>query len=466
MAAPLISSISPTASESGVYLNKQLKAVFDQAMLTSSINQNTVLLYRSSDYKQIEGAVTYDSSDNSLLMIPYQILDENAGYTFILVGADQSSACIKNSSSEDLASSQSVQFVTGTTTYEPPQISPDTTQPDDEVAPSPTISILAPATVLDFSVADTYPDNRETNIGTMLPSGMCYIAEPSGYSSIYATFNEAIASGVNVDYTTWVTVEATPVNGDPALPAGVPSGSIVWPSGYNVLPLNHTIGWGASDPSGWYQNNEVLVTLSKYILSASGNYLVNDEQFYFTTTYNPLYCTVRKIRTAIGPYIREVPDDTVNRAIFENSLLAHQLGNETYGQDQWSIDNPSFAAKMYTCCKTQYDLLNTEILNRMSNAGQLKRLGDFTVQEQIDIARGLKVPIDQSIACMQFWVDKLIGKTGKVHPKMAVKGINNSATPPMRGVRTWTKVSPGMAPAGNTKGQRRNKLPNIYDNWS
>jgi len=239
------------------------------------------------------------------------------------------------------------------------------------------------------------------------------------------------------------------------------------PSGYIIQPSGDTLYWTTPYSSDWYQNNEIIVTVSKYVMNASGNYMSESQQFMFTTAFNPLYCSVQKIRMAIGPYIREIPDDTINRTIFNNSLLAYQLANETYGQQQWNIENPSFAAKMYTCCKSQFDLLNAELLNRVGDAGQLKRLGDFTVQDQLDLSKAMRPALDQAESCMAFWVDRLIGKEGKAHPQMAVKGVNNAATPPVRGVRTWVKTPPGRNyPASNTRNQRRLKLPSIYSQWS
>lgn len=461
MAAPLILSTNPLNGGTNEYLNVHLTVTFDQAMLETSINSNTFLLYRSSDYSQVEGMITYDSSNYTVTFIPVKSLDETSGYTFIIVGADQSAACVKNALSESFATSDSVQFTTGSEIYEPPQEEPDPTTPDEDVAPSPTIPVPEPAVSADFSIIDTNPDHRQTNIGTILPSGMVYIPEPDESSSIYVEFNENLWSS-GTAYLDWLTIEAEPVNGDPAYDSGVPAGTILPPSG------DAKLYWTATDPSGWYQNNEIVVTISKDVMNASGDYMAEAQQFMFTTAYSPLYCSVQKVRLAIGPYIREVPDDTINRSIFNNSLLAYQLANETYGQESWGIDSPTFAAKMYTCCKTQYDLLNAELLNRIGDAGQLKRLGDFTVQDQLDLSKAMQPAMDQALACMTFWVDHLVGKTGKAHPKMVVKGVSSTAMPPVRGVRTWTKDAPGRKsiPAANTRQQRRFKLPSIYSRWS
>ena len=223
MAAPLITTTNPTNGGVNEYLNVHIQVTFDQAMLESSLTSNTLLVYRAADYTQIEGMLSYDSSSYTSTFIPVKSLDESSGYTFIIVGADSSTDCAKNAASESLVLSDTVQFTTGSDIYEPPQTVTDPTNPEDEVAESPTDPVLEPAVCLDFCVTDTTPDNRQTNVGTALPSGRAYIPEPSGFSSVYVEFNYDLwPSGVA--YLDWMTIKAEPVNGDPAYPAAVPAG--------------------------------------------------------------------------------------------------------------------------------------------------------------------------------------------------------------------------------------------------
>ncbi len=482
MAAPNITLTTPLSNQTNVYINQLIYVYFDTNILESSVNQNTVLMYRSSDYSKVEGTTEYDIAESKATFIPGKVLDTDTSYTFILVGADQSSDCIKSDTLDSLADSEAMVFVTGSEIYEAVQPTQEEVEQEDQYAASPTIPVLEPVPDPDFSVLETYPENGTTNVGTSLPSGLCFIAQPSGvpipYSipvelasthpnpsglyTIYVKFNKELwPSGVEYsEWSDWLEITAEPVNGDPSITAAVPSGFIVPPSG-------DTLYWTSLDPSGWYSNNEITVTVSSDIINASGNLLGTDQYFMFTTAYNPLYCTVTKIRSAIGPYIKDVPDDTINRMIFENSLLAYQLANETYGQDQWGIESPSFPAKMYTCCKTQYDLLSAKLLDKACGAGQMKRLGDFTVQDPVDISKAIQGPLDSALSCMTFWVDRLIGQDGKAHPQMAIKGITNASTPPVRGVRTWVnQTGKSNIPAQNTRGTRRRKLPTIYSRWS
>ena len=478
--APNITSTTPENSATNVYVNQLIYVVFDVPLLESSVSLNTFLMYRASDYRQVEGTISYDSDLYTTTFIPDKVLDSDTSYTFIVVGEDQSADCVKSADLDELEESYAIQFVTGSEVYEEPQETEEQIEMENAYAPVPTIPVYEAAPDPDFVITEVYPENRTTNVGTIIDGGKCFIVQlsgadlppsriilndlypeytvASGYYSLYSEFNDTLSSDDD-DYLDWMSVEASPVNGDPSILSGVPAGFIVPPSG------NKTMYWTALDPSGWYQNNEVVVTVSKKVTNDDGGTLLQAQKFFFTTAYRPLYCTVQKIRLAIGPYIKDFPDDTINRTIFNNSLLAYQMSNEMYSQSQWGIDSPSFAAKMYTCCKTQYDLLTAKLLDKSCNSGQMKTLGDLSIQDPLDISKAISVPLESAIACMTFWVDQMIGKEGKVHPKMAIKGVTNASTPPVRGVRTWVKDPRGI-PASNTKTKRRNKVPSIYSRWS
>jgi hypothetical protein len=479
MAAPTITSTNPANNAIDVYINKLMLVVFSKDLAPASINANTFLIYRSTDYTQIDVSLTYNSSTFTVTVTPDKVLDQDTTYTLIVVGADQSTDCVKSTLSENLADSETYQFTTGTERDETQQTPQDEVIVEDEYAPAATVPVLTVAPNSDFIITETYPVHRATNLGTLNGDGTVTITQasgvpipynlpivlapgsvnPSGFYTISATFNEDLLAAGVATYQDWVEIEASPVNGDPAITAVAPSGFVVPASG-------ETLYWTCLDTDSWYENNEIIVTITREVISASGSTLTEEQQFMFTTAFRPLYCTVNKVRAAIGPYIRSIPDDTINRVIFENSLLAYQLSNETYGQAQWTVDNPSFAAKMYTCCKTQYDLLNAELLERSSGAGQMKRLGDFSIQEPLNLSAAIKGPMDAALACMQFWVGKMTGKDARAHPKMVVKGVSSTVTPPMRGVRTWTADNAYDTLGANKRVNRTNKLPNIYSNWS
>jgi len=106
MAAPTITSRTPSNNQTNVYINQLIYVYFDVALLTSSINGNTFLMYRSTDYSQVEGTTSYNSTEKKVTFIPGKVLDSDTAYTFIVVGVDQSSDCVKNDVLESLAESE------------------------------------------------------------------------------------------------------------------------------------------------------------------------------------------------------------------------------------------------------------------------------------------------------------------------------------------------------------------------
>ena len=460
MSAPIINTRTPSESEINVYLNQLIYVVFDQNIDSTTLDDNTVVLYRTSDYTILEKVFTYDSDTFTATFTPDVIFDKNTTYNMVVVGADQSTTCVKNAAGERLATTSTWFFTTGEDIYEAPADTEPETQPDVPVADAPVIQVLEPATVTDFAVTITDPENYESNIGTINSDNeTVYWPGP-----ITVTFNRLLASGAAVDQN-WVTLRAEAVDGDPATLTNVPSGVLA--SGGPMYSFVWTPVDYADNQYNWRTNNEIIVTLSEDIEDYEGNLLGSDYQFMFTMAYRPLYCTVKKIRTVIGPYIRDVADDTVNRLIYQNSLEAFNIANEVYGQNQWTIDNPTFAAKMWTCCKTQYDLLYARMLDDAANGpGQMKRLGDFNIQEQTALSEGLKGALQKALDCMNAWMKQLLGNNRRAKAKMVVKGVSAPTTPPMRGVRTWSVPTAGEGIGANKIAIRRMKSPSPYSEWS
>jgi hypothetical protein len=461
MSAPLINSKTPAEDAVSVYLNDYIEIVFDQAIDQATLNDNTVLLYRVSDYHVVEKTLSFNVGNNTLTIAPNIVFDQNTQYNAVVVGADQSSSCVKNVGAEPLAVSSTWNFTTGTLPKDPQGEfgEEDEEAIDKSTAESPVSLVLPPKSTEDLIIVSTNPENYSPNIGTMNGD-----FETEMYNGpITVTFNQPIASGSAVSQD-WVTFDVQPVDGDP-------STSTALPSGYLSNTLGSTLTWTPSTFAGnnynWRVNNEITVTVSASVKSATGTLLGNQFRFMFTTLYRPFYCTVPKIRSVIGSFIREIPDDTIARNIYLNSLEAYNIANTIYSQYLWSIDQPTFAAKMWTCCKTQYDLLYAKLLDMASSGpGMIKRLGDFTIQESTEIQAGVKGALQKSLDCSNAWLKLILGKYRRAKSKMAVKGVTSPATPPMRGVRTWT-LETGRDTLGDNKTlTRRIKSPGIYSDWS
>ena len=461
MSAPIITSKSPESNATGVYLNAYVTINFDQALKVESINDNTILLYRASDY-QVLGKTLSLSSNNSLVtVIPEIAFDTNTLYNVVVVGYDQSTTCIKNAGDESLAVHEEWNFETGTAVGDSPENSGEQNEEnvDLPVAESPVVLVPPAVDTTALSITATSPENYEANYGTI--NGDLVTAYLGGPITI--SFNRAMASGVLVDQS-WVTFVAEPVDGDPSNATLVPSGVLTNTVGNQLIWTPYTY---LGNDYNWKVNNEITITVSDHTKDFEGVELGNQYKFMFTTPYRPYYCTVSQIRTVIGSFIREIPDDTIARNIHLNSLEIYNIANTIYSQYKWDIDSPTFAARAWTRCKTQYDLLYAKLLDMASQGpGMIKRLGDFTIQESTDIQAGVKGALQKALDCSNAWMKLILGKYRRAKSKMAVKGVSSPAMPPMRGVRTWTLETGRDTLGANKNLQRRIKSPGIYSDWS
>jgi hypothetical protein len=459
MSSPRINTKTPAADATNVYVNQLIYLVFDQTIDSATLNDNTILLYRVEDLEILDKTIAWDTSTLTATITPDVVFAQNTQYNIVVIGCDQSSTCVKNPGGENLALTVTWYFTTGTSTYDPPEDTQTETQPEDPVADTPVSKVLAPKSSTVFAINATSPENYSANLGTI--NGDYETVLYNG--PITVTFNENVASGALVQQD-WLSFYVEAVDGDPATPTGMPSGLL-----YNAN--GPTLTWDPYTYNGnnyaWKINNEVTVTVSEHVLNSDNEELGNDYRFKFTTAYRPYYCTVPKIRAVIGAFIREIPDDTIARNIFINSLEAYNIANTVYSQYLWDMDNPTFAAKMWVCCKTQYDLLYSKLLDMASvGPGQMKRLGDLSIQESTDIQAGVKGALQKALDCTNQWLKLLLGKFRRAKAKMAIKGVTSPATPPMRGVRTWTLETGRDTLGANKTLTRRIKSPGIYSDWS
>jgi hypothetical protein len=155
------------------------------------------------------------------------------------------------------------------------------------------------------------------------------------------------------------------------------------------------------------ENNVIVVTLSDTIRATDGSFLVGGCQYYFTTQYNPLYSSVRRVRLRAGRHLNNVPDDTINLAIFEASLYADDItfgmvfppldpdgypgiSYQQYHGTPWKGVGPAFygirtksggaylsrARIEFTTCMAVHFILS----NNLGQFQKRKRLGDFEVE--------------------------------------------------------------------------------------
>jgi hypothetical protein len=224
------------------------------------------------------------------------------------------------------------------------------------------------------------------------------------------------------------------------------------------------VGGGSIGTSQLFENNRVTVTIDSSLLDTDNHELGQDYEWYFTTTYSPLYSSVRKLRLELGPLVNQIPDDTINLAIFEASLLADAISftSETSNAGYFEV-----ARREYVTC-----LAGAMLLSNKGTQGKTKRLADLTVELSGDPNDKLK----DLQACIGKW-DHVIKSRGELATGTSLKpqGVVKGAFDPDRPVigRLWTQwchLLGNDIPAANTKiikpGSRRAKKTFTNPRWN
>lgn len=213
------------------------------------------------------------------------------------------------------------------------------------------------------------------------------------------------------------------------------------------------VGGGSIGSTQLYENNMVFIRLGSTIAAADGSLLGEAFESYFTTTYNPLYTSVRRIRADVGSLISGVPDDTINLHIFESSLEADALVFSTLtGLTSSQINFFNFARRQFVTCLTELTLLGA-IAGQGGVTGQKqKRLADLEVRSAAGVGK-LDDLLERALACKIKWEATLssaaeVGPNTSSRPSMVVKGSSDPDRPMIgRGYSTRN----GQYPAANTK---------------
>ncbi len=287
-------------------------------------------------------------------------------------------------------------------------------------APTTTTSTSTSTT---FAVSSTVPADQATNLTL-----------PTTDYDVVITFNNTVDGATITDAR--VTVESEAVNGDDAN---------ITHSGI----LTKTLTTSGSDltitiPSGlFYKNNIFTITLDDAIADTDGNTLGTDYSFYFTTEYDPLYSSVRKLRLEVGAFISSVPDDTLNLAIFEASLEADAL---TWNKSDTSADYYVFVRRQFTTCKAAEILLLN--VGGASFGLASKKLGDLAVTYNPRIMQDI---LNKTLACLGKWLPALQGGGYAIQePTMVIKGELDPDRPNVG--RGWNgSINIDKTPISNSK---------------
>ena len=198
------------------------------------------------------------------------------------------------------------------------------------------------------------------------------------------------------------------------------------------------------------ENNIVFIELDETIEATDESTLESTELLYFTTTYNPLYSSVRRIRLDMGPLASDLYDDTINLAIFEASLSANEM-NYAFGTGEYF----NYARREYTTClaeQTLYKALSgdSSIFGKMS-----KHLADLKVFRAS--SPQLEKNLEDLGDCIEKWA-RIIQSGGEkgtytsIMPGISVKGANSVDA--IAVARQWQPMSGvDRMPAANQAGR-------------
>jgi len=177
------------------------------------------------------------------------------------------------------------------------------------------------------------------------------------------------------------------------------------------------------DPGQLFVNNIVVITLDAEMASNDSVELGSEYVSYFSTLYEPLYASVRRIQLDLGPLISDVPIETIMFAILEGSIAADVL---TFVTEYPNYRYFEFARMNYATCYAEWILLrglsgDATLSDRMS-----KTLGDLTVSRGGG-AENLSDKIKELEDCIAYWQVPLqtggeVTPGASLLPEVAVKG--------------------------------------------
>ena len=286
-----------------------------------------------------------------------------------------------------------------------------------------------------FAVSETYPVDETS-----------HMTIPAGDLTVKVWFSGNIDEDTIVDNET-VVVNLESVNGD----TGIAASGLFYPSSISVSSERMDIVLPSVVLNG---NNFISITIDSSIANTDGVELGTDYEFWFTTTYSPMYSTLRKLRLEYGAFLTSVIDDTINLAIFEASLQADEL---LLGVSTGTFYE--FARGEWVKCRAAEILLS----NVLGAGGSIKskKLGDLSVE--YNTSGNNSDSLDRALACTAKWEPVVIAGTTKTDLQSPTTAIKGAADPDRPGVgRLWGDTSYPLANAKVTRSNYRRKT-NAYD---
>ena len=444
---PRVIAPYPTHGSQSVAVNTLITAQFNEAVDPESVTTNTFFVVEQNTFEPVTGTVSYVPATRQAKFTPSANLKSNTKYRAIVLGQEDPWATtvvgIYDTAGNYMNGQFDWVFTTGGSTssdVEMAAIPSGTTGYENVTTPNPT-GIIDPTAYLE--IIDTSPSHYETDIRSLSAITISF-NDDLGYinHNVLGTLvlGEGRLSTAVALLDNYIEIKNSSVLG------GAPT-TLDWSSTFNTANDKLTITTNAS----LVDNYEYLVTIKEGLEGSTTLPLSEDYTFMFTTMYDPLHATTVEVRLTLGNLIEDIPDDTINRIIHQNSLYAEQL----YAPLLVANTGVKWYISKYVECKSALDLLKNKFLN-LGGVGSRKVLADLTIDrgnQGRDIIALAGALMEDLTTCVENMEGLIISGGQAPVPDFAVPHLRDTRGP-IRDA-TWRRL-PKIVPRGapNTPGRK------------
>lgn len=177
------------------------------------------------------------------------------------------------------------------------------------------------------------------------------------------------------------------------------------------------------DPGQLYENNIVIVTLDKDIANIDGTTLGTDYVSFFSTVYNPLYSSLRRVQLDLGPLLVNTPEESIMLAIYEASLYAEAINFIANTSNQKFFHH---ARREFVSCMAEKKLVGAMLSDGSALNKMYKKLGSLSVSRD-GIGGVMQDTFDRLKDCVDYWRVSVesggdMSPNASIRPLYSVKG--------------------------------------------
>lgn len=464
MPTPVVVSTVPTTGATDVAVDQSVRFTFNTELLSSSVNEATVVLYNDDSGELIRGQLTLSSDRKTITFLPNRTLLENVPYLAAAIGASDNAAGgnIKASDGTDLPDTHQISFRTRVERYVPLS---EVADRDDLIDIAPIREDDSAAEVTGYlDIEETSPAGFASNINRALSEIIVRFGDtvlPTGsHDALELIINNVL--GIDEYYG-----EGFPSPPDPSgrflqdcLATGDarqslfdqdPSGAVSFSGQY--------VKWtkDVNSPDFHYNSEIVVRVRSDSITNASGEMLEEDVYFTFTSQYWPAYTGVQYIRLKLGRSVSHLFDDTIMRHIHACSIDAVQQAGCAF-----TTENPYPAVRRYVQACTILSILDEIGLLPALQSGR-KKLGDLDIEYSPQDLSKIVAAYRRAEEDKKKALFELRYYRRQSRPMVVVKGQDYAGERKDFRMRTWQGLRSRSQPSANTSELRRYKSRLAYD---